>query len=84
MRKTIYLCAYGIGVVCALVAAFSGSVGPEPPQNPIVLFYGYLFFQPLLMMVDGPLGVIVGSLIAGLPFVGIAWLVMRVMPGRPD
>lgn len=81
MRLTATILAYAIGIVCALAAAFSGSVGPEPPSNPILIVYGY-FYVPMLLLMGLPMGVIVGSLVAGLPFGGIAWCIVRLVQRR--
>lgn len=95
MRVFTYVAAYIFGVGLGLVAAITGSIGPEPARTQLgkVLATVYLpYYEMLFQMVFwlglwrlGPLSLLIPLILSGVPFVLLVWLFSCVydkLPGR--
>lgn len=75
-----FLCAvaYMVGATLGVVAAFTGSIGPEPPGTALgqALAAVYRPFYELFASAGGAVGFFIALALSGLPFALLAWLVL--------
>ncbi len=80
MRVFACIAAYLFGLGLALVAAFTGSVGPEGPRTELgnVLMIFYRPYYELLCVPFGGVGFLIALMLSGVPFALLVWLVFLI------
>ncbi len=80
MRVFACIAAYFFGVALGLVAAFTGSVGPEGPRTGLgdVLMVLYRPYYELFCVPFGGVGFLIALILSGLPFALLVWLVFLI------
>lgn len=83
MRVFTYVAAYIHGVALALVAAVTGSIGPEPPRTQLgkALAAVYRPYYEVVWIVCWPLGglsLLIAIILSGVPFILLLWLLFCV------
>jgi hypothetical protein len=80
MRTTVPVVAYVFGLASALVAAFTGSIGPEGPRTAIgkMLMVVYRPCFELFAVPLGGIGLLMAILLCGAPFMLLAWWLCRL------
>lgn len=79
IRVVLYVLAYVAGVSLALYAAFTGSVGPEPPRTQVGMLLAGCY-HPYFMLFCIPLnlvGFFIAVALSGIPFAGIVWMFIQ-------
>jgi hypothetical protein len=71
---------YLLGVMLALVAAATGSIGPEPAKTVAgrVLAAVYLQYFDLFGTLFGGVGIVIALILSGIPFVLAVWLIIWI------
>jgi hypothetical protein len=84
MRTFPYVAAYVLGIGLALVAAFTCSIGPEPPRTDLgkVLAVIYRPYFDLLCGAFGGVGFLIAVILSGLPFLLLVWLFFYLYDNR--
>jgi hypothetical protein len=83
MRAFSYVAAYIFGVGLGVIAAITGSIGPEPARTQMgkALAAVYLPYYEMVLMVCWPLGgfgFLIALILSGVPFVLLVWLLFYV------
>lgn len=78
VRIVLYITTYVLGVILGIVAAFTGSIGPEPPRTALGngLAAVYRPFYELFAPAGGAIGFFIALALSGVPFALLVWLVL--------
>jgi len=74
--KALGCFVYVLGVGLAVLAAFNGSIGPEPPRTPLGRFLAFVY-QPyfeVFCLPFGPVGFLIAIGLSGIPVVALTLL----------